>query len=89
MKETGKVKCKNIQKMIEEKADACPGLITEFEGITKDGKKIKKKYLGLNITDLLNKYNEPVLQKLSSKLQQQNLKAFEHHEKSLDLKTNK
>ena len=59
MKETGKVKCKNIQKMIEEKADACPGLITEFEGITKDGKKIKKKYLGLNITDLLNKYNEP------------------------------
>ena len=59
MKETGKVKCKNIQKMIEEKADACPGLITEFEGITKDGKKVKKKYLGLTIIDLLNKYNEP------------------------------
>lgn len=59
MKETGKVKCKNIQKMIEEKADACPGLITEFEGITKDSKKVKKKYLGLSITDLLNKYNEP------------------------------
>lgn len=59
MKETGKVKCKNIQKMIEEKADACPGLISEFHGINKDGKKIDKTYIGLTIDELLEKYNKP------------------------------
>lgn len=59
MKDTNKLKCKHVQQMIEEKADACPGLTTEFEGITKDGKKVKKTYVGLEIIDLLKKYNEP------------------------------
>lgn len=63
MKETDRLRCKHIQKMIEEKADACPGLVTIFEGLNKDGKKIKTKYIGLEIEDLIKKYN-----KLTSKI---------------------
>ena len=59
LKELDKIKCKHIQKMIEEKTDACPGLITTFKGITKDGKKIKEKYSGLTINELMKKYMKP------------------------------
>ena len=45
--------------MIEEKTDACPGLITTFKGIGKDGKKIKEKYAGLTIKELMKKYMKP------------------------------
>lgn len=45
--------------MIEEKTDACPGLVTIFKGITKDGKKIKEKYSGLTIKELMKKYMKP------------------------------
>jgi DNA gyrase subunit B len=59
LKELDKIKCKHVQKMIEEKTDACPGLITHFKGKTKDGKKIKEKYSGLTITELMKKYMKP------------------------------
>lgn len=59
LKELDKMRCKHIQKMIEEKTDACPGLITIFKGITKDGKKIKEKYTGLTIKELMKKYMKP------------------------------
>lgn len=59
LKELDKMKCKHIQKLIEEKTDACPGLVTVFKGITKDGKKIKEKYTGLNIDELMKKYMKP------------------------------
>ena len=59
LKELDKIKCKDIQKMIEEKTDACPGLVTIFKGITKDGKKIKEKYSGLTIKELMKKYMKP------------------------------
>jgi len=59
LKELDKMKCKNIQKLIEEKTDACPGLTTIFKGITKDGQKIKEKYVGLSIKDLMKKYTKP------------------------------
>ena len=59
LKELDKMKCKHIQKLIEEKTDACPGLVTVFKGVTKDGKKIKEKYVGLSIKDLMKKYMKP------------------------------
>ena len=59
LKDLDKMKCKHIQKMIEEKTDACPGLITTFKGIGKDGKKIKEKYSGLTIKELMKKYMKP------------------------------
>ena len=59
LKELDKMKCKHIQKLIEEKTDACPGLITTFKGITKDGTKIKEKYTGLEINQLMKKYMKP------------------------------
>lgn len=59
LKELDKIKCKHVQKMIEEKTDACPGLITVFKGITKDGQKIKEKYKGLTISELMKKYTKP------------------------------
>ena len=59
LKELDKMRCKHIQKMIEEKTDACPGLVTIFKGVTKDGKKIKEKYTGLTIKELMKKYMKP------------------------------
>lgn len=59
LKELDKMKCKHIQKLIEEKTDACPGLVTIFKGITKDGKKIKEKYVGLSLQELMKKYMKP------------------------------
>lgn len=59
LKELNKLTCKRIQKMIEEKTDASPGLEIHFKGITKDGKKIKQKYIGLTITELMKKYTTP------------------------------
>ena len=59
MSETSKVTCKRIQDMIEQKTDCCEGLIVNFHGIDKKGKKIEKKYSGLNITDLMKKYMKP------------------------------
>lgn len=59
IKELDKMRCKHIQKMIEEKTDACPGLITNFKGLTKDGTKISQKYSGLTINDLMKKYMKP------------------------------
>lgn len=59
LKELDKMKCKHIQKLIEEKTDACPGLTTIFKGIGKDGKKIKEKYVGLSIKELMKKYMKP------------------------------
>ena len=59
LKELNKLTCKRIQKMIEEKTDASPGLEVRFKGITKDGKKIKEKYIGLTITELMKKYTTP------------------------------
>ena len=59
LKELDKIKCKDIQKMIEEKTDACPGLVTIFKGITKNGEKIKTKYSGLTIDELMKKYMKP------------------------------
>ena len=59
LKDLEKMKCKHIQKMIEEKTDACPGLVTTFKGIGKDGKKIKEKYSGLTIKELMKKYMKP------------------------------
>ena len=58
-KGTDKIRCKDVQKIIEEKTDACPGLVSIFKGITKDGKKIKEKYSGLTITELMKKYTTP------------------------------
>ena len=59
LKELNKLNCKRIQAMIEEKTDASPGLVVKFKGITKDGKKIKEKYEGLTITELMKKYSTP------------------------------
>lgn len=59
LKELNKLSCKRIQKMIEEKTDASPGLEIKFKGITKDGKKIKEKYVGLTIIELMKKYTTP------------------------------
>ena len=59
LKETSKVSCKKIQAMIEEKTDCCEGLSITFHGFDKSGKKIKKKYSGLNIRDLMKKYMKP------------------------------
>ena len=59
LKEVDKVSCKKIQKMIEEKTDCCEGLVVTFHGFNKDGKKIKEKYKGLNISDLMKKYMKP------------------------------
>ena len=59
LKELDKMRCKHIQKLIEEKTDACPGLITIFKGVTKDGNKIKQKYTGLTINELMKKYMKP------------------------------
>ena len=57
--ELDKIKCKHIQKIIEEKTDCCEGLVSKFHGITKDGKKIKEKYVGVGIDDLMKKYMKP------------------------------
>ncbi len=59
LKDLDKMRCKHVQKLIEEKTDACPGLVTIFKGVTKDGKKIKQKYTGLTISDLMKKYMTP------------------------------
>lgn len=75
LKEVDKIKCKNIQKMIEEKTDCCEGLITKFHGITKDGKKINEKYVGLNIEKLMKKYMQPTSKTWS----------FTNHDKETDI----
>ena len=59
LKELNKLSCKKIQKMIEEKTDASPGLIVKFKGITKNGEKIKETYKGLTISELMKKYSTP------------------------------
>lgn len=59
LKETDKLTCKKIQKLIEEKTDCCEGLSVTFHGLTKDGKKIKEKYTGLTIAELMKKYMKP------------------------------
>ena len=59
LKETDKVTCKKLQKLIEEKTDCCENLVVTFHGVTKDGKKIKEKYKGLNISNLMKKYMKP------------------------------
>lgn len=59
LSELNKIKCKSIQNIIEEKTDCCEGLVTVFKGVTKDGKNIKEKYIGVGIDDLMKKYMKP------------------------------
>lgn len=57
LKDLNKLKCKHIEKMLEEKSDACPGIFKKFIGIKADGTKVTKKYSGLTTEELLTKYN--------------------------------
>lgn len=87
MSETSKVTCKRIQDMIEQKTDCCEGLLVNFHGFDKKGKKIEKKYSGLNITGLMSKYMKPTSKvwdfNLSNKKSSFNI-AFGYDSKAID-----
>lgn len=59
LNEVDKIKAKDIMDMIMEKTDSCPGLVTKFKGIDKNGKEVKEKYIGLGILQLMTKYTNP------------------------------